>query len=76
MGVLFSGNLTQNKIKKILPHYIKLGQKNGRDIEIAFHPGYHEDGEKLIDGSRKRFDKFYHSKNRKEEFDTLLNGKF
>lgn len=76
MGVLFSGNLTQNKIKKTLPHYIKLGQKRGRDIEIAFHPGYHEDGEKLIDGSRKGFDKFYYSKNRKKEFDTLLNSKF
>ena len=42
------------------------------NIEIAFHPGYLESGESLIDGFRKDFKKFYYSKWRRIEYDTLL----
>ena len=53
MGVLFSGELTEQKIKKLLPQYLKLAEKNNRDIELGFHPGYLKRGESLIFGSRK-----------------------
>jgi len=69
IGVLFSGRLTEDKIKKLLPHY----KKQNENIEIGVHPGYLESGEHLIDGCRLSFEKFYYSKWRKKEYNTLLN---
>lgn len=69
MGVLFSGRLTEDKINKLLPHY----KKQNESIELAFHAGYLENGEPLIDGCRPRFKKFYYSKWRREEYNTLIN---
>lgn len=73
MGVLFSGKMTEEKIKKLLPQYRKLAQKQGKDIEIALHPGYIEPGEKLIAGAKTSFETFYYSPNRKTEFETLMH---
>lgn len=73
MGVIFSGCVTEEKIKKILPKYLKIANKNGKDIEIALHPGYVEKGEHLIKGCRAGFEKFYFSQWRKVEYETLLN---
>ena len=75
MGVLFSGKLDEVKIKKLLPRYLKLAEKNNRDVEIGFHPGYIYPGESLIDGNRKSFEKFYFSFWRDTEYNTLLNIK-
>ncbi len=75
MGVLFSGRVTEKPIKKLLPRYIKLANKAGRDIEIGLHPGYLDDGDELIEGLRTDFEKFYFSKWRKKEFDALINLK-
>ena len=69
MGILFSGQLTEDKINKLLPNYIKQNE----NIEIAFHPAYLESGETLIDGCKPSFNKFYYSKWRRKEYDTLLN---
>ena len=69
MGILFSGQLTEDKINKLLPHY----KKQNENIEMTCHPGYLESGEHLIDGCRLSFEKFYYSKWRKKEYDTLLN---
>ena len=68
MGIMFSGQLTEDKINKLLPYY----KKQNENIEIAFHPGYLESGESLIDGFRQNFKKFYYSKWRRIEYDTLL----
>ena len=76
MGVLFSGNLNEAIIKKLLPKYLKLSEKHNKDIEIGFHPGYIKDGENLIYGNRQDFGKFYFSPGRKIEYDTLMNFKF
>ena len=73
MGILFSGKLSEATVRKLLPHYLKLAKKESRDIEIGFHPGYVKRGEKLIAGSRCDFSKFYYSKLRNEEYNTLLN---
>ena len=69
MGILFSGKLTEDKINKLLPHY----KKQNESIELAFHAGYLENGEPLIDGCRPDFKKFYYSKWRREEYNTLIN---
>ena len=76
MGAMFSGQLSEEKIQKVLPRYQKLAEKYNRDIEINFHPGYVESAEELMDGYRKGFEGFYLSPWRKVEYDTLLNAKF
>lgn len=75
MGALFSGHLMEEKIRKLLPHYIKIAKKHGKDIEIALHPGYVESGGTLMDGNRADFEKFYRSVWRKKEYDTLIHLK-
>lgn len=76
MGILFSGKLNEARIKKLLPHYLKLAKKHNKNIELCFHPGYIKDGEKLLDGSRQDFRKFYFSPWRNIEYETLINFKF
>ena len=76
IGIMFSGKLNETRIKKLLPHYIRLAKKHNKDIEIGFHPGNIKDGEKLIDGIRQDFKKFYFSPWRNTEYDTLINFKF
>ena len=75
MGVMFSGRMSEPKIKKLLPRYLKLAEKNGKNIELGFHPGYLNDGEHLMRGSRKSFGDFYYSDMRKLEYETLINFK-
>ena len=60
-------------LRKLLPHYLKLAKKHNKNIEIGFHPGYVKSGEKLLDGSRQDFSKFYYSPWRNTEYNTLLN---
>ena len=69
MGILFSGQLSEDKINKLLPHYMN----QNKNIEIVFHPGYLERGESLIDGCQPSFEKFYYSKWRRVEFNTLIS---
>ena len=76
MGVLFSGHLNETKIKKLLPHYLKLAEKNKKDVEIGLHPGYIKKEEKLMEGSRRGFQNFYFAPEREAEYKTLLNFKF
>lgn len=73
MGIMFSGQLNEARVKKLLPHYLKLAEKENRDIEIGFHPGYVNGEENLIDGNRPDFRKFYYSPWRNTEYNTLLN---
>ena len=73
IGILFSGKLNEARIKKLLPHYLKLAKRKNRDVEIGLHPGYLKSGEKLIDGIRRDFQKFYYSPWRNTEYNTLLN---
>ena len=74
MGVMLSGKLNENCVKKLLKHYIRLSEKNERNIEVAFHPGYAADDMELIAGSREDFKKFYCSPWRNAEYETLMNS--
>ena len=70
-GILFSGKMDEKRVGKVLPHYIKLAEKKGKDIEVLFHPGYlYKDEVTLADDLC--FKKFYLSKDRKTEFDTVI----
>ena len=73
MGILFSGMMNKERVEKVLPHYYKLSEKHNMDVEILFHPGYIEAEEKLLDARKKGFERFYFSKGRKIEYDTVMN---
>ena len=75
MGVLFSGSMDARRVPKVLKHYLQLAEKRKRDIELLFHPGYSQPGEKLICGNKQQFDKFYFSPGRRVEFETLMQLK-
>lgn len=71
MGVLFSGHMDAARVKKVLPHYIRLAEKKGMDIELLFHPGYTESGDAVMDDKKKGFNRFYAAGGRKTEYNTL-----
>ena len=70
LGILFSGEMDEKRVMKILPKYIKMAEKTGKDIEVLFHPGYLEKNE--TDLKNIVFEKFYLSENRKTEFDSVM----
>ena len=71
-GILFSGKMDEKRVSKVLPKYKKLAEKHGRDIEVLFHPGYTDKNECEFENKNIVFEKFYLSKNRKTEFDSVI----
>lgn len=71
-GILFSGKMDERRVNKILPKYRKLAEKDGRDIEVLFHPGYLEKNETDFKNKHIVFEGFYLSENRKTEFDSVI----
>lgn len=71
-GILFSGKMDEKRVRKILPGYIKLAQKNGSDIEVLFHPGYLDKNSFCFKDKNIAFKNFYLSENRKTEFDSVM----
>lgn len=72
-GILFSGKMDEKRVRKVLPKYIELAKKGGRDIEVLFHPGYLEKDEMNFEDKNIVFKRFYLSENRKIEFDSAMN---
>ncbi len=72
LGILFSGKMDEKRVNKILSKYIKMTEKDGRDIEVLFHPGYLNESEVDLKNKNIIFDKFYLSENRKTEFDSVM----
>ena len=58
-GILFSGKMDEKRVSKILPKYKKLAQKDGRDIEVLFHPGYLEKSKLDFKNENIVFEEFY-----------------
>lgn len=75
LGILFSGEMDEKRVRKILAGYVKLAEKDGRDIEVLFHPGYLDKIESDFKQKNVVFEKFYISENRKKEFDSLIKLK-
>lgn len=70
LGILFSGKMDEKRVNKILSKYIKMAEKDNRDIEVLFHPGFLDKSN--IDLKNIIFKKFYLSENRKTEFNTVM----
>ena len=71
-GILFSGRMDEKRVNKILPKYEKLSEKDGRDIEVLFHPGYVNTSEADMNRNKIVFKEFYLSPDRKTEFDSVM----
>lgn len=71
LGILFSGKMDEKRIRAILPKYIKMAEKDDKDIEVLFHPGYLEEKENIFINKNVVFEKFYLSENRKTEYDSV-----
>jgi predicted glycoside hydrolase/deacetylase ChbG (UPF0249 family) len=70
LGILFSGKMDEKRVNKILPKYIKMAKN--KDIEVLFHPGYIDNNEVDFKNKNIVFEKFYFSKNRKTEFNSVM----
>ena len=64
--------MDEKKVNKILPKYKKLAEKNGKDIEVLFHPGYINESEFDLNDKNIVFKEFYSSPDRKTEFDSVM----
>ena len=71
-GILFSGKMDEKRVSKILLRYKKLYEKDGKDIEVLFHPGCMDKCEADPKDKNIVFSKFYLSPNRKTEFDSVI----
>ena len=72
MGILFSGHMDYKRVSKILPKYIKLAERDGRDIEVLFHPGYLNKSRPDFKNKNIVFKDFYLSDGRKTEYDSVI----
>ena len=75
MGILFSGKMDEKRVQKVLPHYIRLAKKTGRNIEVLFHPGgVDAKTAENLKGTLSFLD-FYLSPGRQVEYQTVKNLK-
>ena len=70
-GILLSGQMDEKRVKKILPHYLRLAEKKGRDLEVLFHPGYLQREETDFEAKNIPFAEFYHSPHRRAEYEAV-----
>lgn len=75
-GIIFSGNMDAKRVMKVFPHFYRLAEKRGYDLEFLFHPGYIKSGEEFMDPFKTAFHKFYLSSGRKLEYAALHNPKW
>lgn len=75
MGVMLSGNMFLDDVKKVLPSFIKLAQKKKCTLEILFHPGGIYEVDEIRNITNLDDYKFLTSNNRNLEGNTLINIK-
>lgn len=74
-GIMFSGNMNYDRMKVLIPKYLRLAKKKGCGVEFLFHCGYTNPGEPLFDERKIAFHSFYYSEGRKNEYDALMKLK-
>ena len=72
-GIMFSGNMTEKRVARLLPAYRKYAAGRGCEIEILFHPGYVSEAGDAPYFKNIKFRKFYLSSGRRNEYDALIN---
>lgn len=66
-GIMFSGGMTEARVKKLLPYFIPYADKRGESLEVLFHPGYIPGSESATCLKDIKFKKFYASSGRQHE---------
>ena len=66
-GILFSGHMDADRVRAVLPQYLRLAQKRGQPVELLFHPGGVEPGGPFFDPQKTDFHPFYLSEGRAVE---------
>ena len=70
-GILFSGEMDQRRLAKVFPHFLRLAQNRGMDLEFLFHPGAILPGEPFLDPKKTGFCDFYRSSGRLTDGETV-----
>jgi len=70
-GVLFSGSMDQERVRKVFPAYVQRAEKRGMDLEMLFHPGGLPSAEACLDPTGEGFVDFYLSEGRRIEREAL-----
>ena len=71
-GVLFSGSMSEERVRAVFPAYARLAEERGMGIEFLFHPGGLDDPSRCLDPTLKGFPEFYLSGGRDVERRALM----
>ena len=72
-GVLFSGEMSAERVVQVMPAYVELARLQGLDVEFLFHPGGVEDAHDMLNPDLDGFVDFYRSPGRGIEYDALMS---
>ena len=70
-GILFSGHMDADRVRAVLPQYLRLAQERSQPVELLFHPGGVEPGGPFFDPQKTDFHPFYLSEGRAVEAHAL-----
>lgn len=70
-GILFSGEMDQQRLTKVFPHFKRLAERRKMDLEFLFHPGAILPGEPFLDPEKTGFCDFYRSPGRQTDGETV-----
>lgn len=71
-GLIMSGHMDEERVKKLMPRLVKRAQKKGRTLEVLFHPGHVLQDEITPEFSQEDAIAFHVSENRCLEKDAVL----
>ena len=74
-GVLFSGCMDEERVRKLFPVMKRKAKERERILEILFHPGFTEKAEMKGKCISEGASWFYCSEGRKQEFQTVMKLK-
>lgn len=74
-GIAFAGRMVTGAVRPVLGKLQKTAKKEGRSLELLFHPGGVKKGEQYLNGDSGRFAEFYESADRRAEAKTLIRLK-
>lgn len=73
MGILLSGGMDLQRVRRLMPSFLKIAKKKGVPFELLCHPGGTNDPGQLMDQKNAGCVAFYTSKGRQIEKNTLLH---
>lgn len=73
LGIMMSGSMDIQRVKALLPDYVKLSEKKHVPFELLCHPGGVEDAHTLMDPDNADCAWFYTAQGRGIEKNTLMN---